>query len=302
MNNSDLKVLIVDKREEDALVFAERMRPEFDFALTDTAKSLHQAIQILIEEEYDLCFVADLFNEDETQSFLKDLNNIGKDQQMVLIQLRLDVAANVKRDSYKLHGFPCLISRKADQNDKTALEECIRELVKRKEIVKRVLNIEDAMRLALKEIDRVAETQKRGATSNYDLKKFPMQFMEMQTEFDQEVLMQYFKTLDSQTENSKANNVQHLFVPEEILKKRYFPGLNQASYTGASHRVWEKLKKKFGVDAENDSKFPLPNPELSSESFHELHKSKPKKARKLSAEERLSERMQALELKNEPNS
>lgn len=265
MDYSKLNILIIDKQIEDANNFLEALKPEFDFVEVEIARTPHKGIQSFIEKDFDLCFLADLFSEEEVESFIKDLSGVDQSRLCVPIHLRLNIAANERRDSYKQRGFPYIISRQASELDKQGLEETIRKLLKDKEIQRRVLDIDDAMKVALREIDKLAESIKRSSSAKLDIKKFPMQFMELQAEFDEKVLEEYYNTLQKQTENAKASNVTHLYIPEEVLAKRYFPCLSQDGYTGVSHRVWERLKKNYGITHENAQSSPKPNPELISE-------------------------------------
>lgn len=267
MNYSDLKALIIDKQVDDAKNFIANLAPEFEFKTVEVVRSPHQGIQAFLSEHFEICFIADLFSEEEIEGFIKDFKSVPNFDSCVLVQLRLSISANEKRDSYKQKGFPYIISRQGSDIDKNGLKKTIDKLLKAIEIKKRVLNIDDAMKVALRKIDEVAEAAKRSSKAKLSLQTFPMEFMELQTEFDKKVLEEYYEVLDKQTESAKPNNITYLYIPEEVLGKRNFPGLSQSGYTGVSSRVWKKMKKKFGVSHENKDNIPEPNPKLTSEAI-----------------------------------
>lgn len=267
MKYSDLKVLVVDKQIEDANNFIANLAPEFEFECIEVVRSPHKGIQAFLSDNYDLCFVADLFSEEEVESFVNDLKSVPNSGTCVLVHLRLSIPANERRDSYIQRGFPFIISREGSELDKDGLKKTITKLIKDKEIKKRVLNIDDAMKVALRKIDEVAEAVKRSSRTKLSLQTFPMEFMELQTEYDEKVLEEYYEVLEKQTETAEADNVTYLYIPEDVLGRRHFPELSQSGYRGVSSRVWKRLKNKFGVTHDNKEDKPKPNPELTSESI-----------------------------------
>jgi len=119
----------------------------------------------------------------------------------------------------------------------------MKEYLRGQEIKRRIVNVDQAMSVALDAIDRAADNVRRGRKP--ELNKLAMDFMAYQTTYDESVLSQYFQTLSEQSEAAAPAETDKLEVPSAVLNKQ-LPHLKGDKYTGASHRVWKKLTRKFG--------------------------------------------------------
>ena len=241
-----LSALIVEKTSEAAEAFTSAYGAEFLFEPCDFTNTLHRAVQSLIETEFLVCFIGDHFTPDELASFFRDVHKIDRKNACVYVQVRNTIAPDFDRSSVVPIGFKTAISPAATHKDKEVLTEAVKEFLFETEVAKRVIDVDKATKLLLKEIDMVAKERKRGANKTFS--GIAAEFITLQTEFAGEVLDKYFTQLTDKTEKAAPQKIFTIAVPASILSKN-LPKLEHDKYTGVSHRVWDKLLNKHGVGA-----------------------------------------------------
>ncbi len=250
-----LSVLIVDKSSARARELQEALQVEFQFEEIDFTNTPHRAIQNLMEEDYDLCLFADIFKEEDYQGFFRDLQAHGMLSKGTFVLVFEENEKLFDFEGPKSLGFQAAISRRATHEDREKLKELLIVDTPESRLRRKVMSVDKALTLALKEIDRAAETMKRTGSGHYKLNKLSRDFIDWQTSDDSRVSDEYFRSLTERTQVATPNNTIALQVPQKVLKKR-FPGITEDSYVGSSHRVWKKLKNRYGV---------MSKPELSAE-------------------------------------
>ena len=210
----------------------------------DAAATLPDALQLHINEHYDLCFLNDELPQQHLETFIKDYGKLERGESCVFAQLRDSVGSDFNRTSLRPIGFTTVVSRQIDQADKVALEYALQLRGRYVEVQRRVANVEKAVEVLIKEIDRLSKQKQRGKQGI--LKAIASRFIAEQTSYDQEILQRYYTELIEKTANISAPKATKISVPEEVLKHQ-LPGLKKDGYDGASDRVWDKLVKAFGL-------------------------------------------------------
>ncbi|NLF24268.1 MAG: hypothetical protein GX589_01235 [Deltaproteobacteria bacterium] len=238
-----LRALMVDQNSGADRNLAEALLPEISLTETNLTNTTHNALQAILEGEFHLCFVSDKVPPKEAEMFIRDVSSLKRKQECIFIQVRDQLPADFDRTSLKDMGFQCIISKTCSHDDKTILKNALQEYFHSCEIKRRVQNVDHAMKMALGEIDRAAENVRRGRKP--DGHKLSLNFVTNQTEFDHCVLDEYYTTLEKKVEDSKPADAAELEIPSEVLR-RALPCLSSKFYSGASHRVWKKLTKRYG--------------------------------------------------------
>ena len=254
IRSKDIRALVLDQNPAAAEALTASLRPDIVFQEVDYTSATHKAVQSFAAAPYHICFIAETFPIDELQVFFRDINKIQNS--CVFVQVRKHVEQDCDRTQLKDVGFSFIVSRQGTYADRSGVKEVICDLLFAQKIDEKVLEVNDSMHLVLAEIDRAAEDLKRGRHTK--INKLPIDFVEYLTNFDEKVLSEYYEALGEQAEEAQPNEVEKLDVPQRILS-RQLPQLNHDTYTGASHRVWRKLKKKYGRTAEGS-----PVPETGS--------------------------------------
>jgi len=240
----DIKALVLDSSAGAAELLAATLRRDFDFAEVEFTNTTHKAVQSFTESQYNLCFISDAFSLEETQVFMRDLAKIRRDDNCLFVQVRDAVPDDVDRRSLRDSNIFYIISRRGTHADRVGLEEALVQVLFAKKLEEKVTTVNDTMQMVLTEIDRAAEDLKRGREAK--INKLPINFVDYQTDFHQRVLDEYYEALSDKAESAAPNEIDRLDVPEGVLS-RQLPNLSKDTYNGASHRVWRKLKKKYGT-------------------------------------------------------
>lgn len=223
--------------------FAEVYGPEIHFADFEYTTSLHKAVQSFQEETFVLCAVSTQFPEDDIRMFFQDLQSIDGGKGVSFVALVDPMPEDLNREEPKSLGFDGVVTLAGSHEDR----EQITEALKRKEeeiiLIQRKLDVNTALNVVLRKLDVAARDLKRGITPKLD--RMPADFLELQTEYDDAILDEYFQKLESKTQECEPENASELSVPEEVLKKD-LPNLVNNKYTGVSARVWKRLLRKHG--------------------------------------------------------
>ena len=161
-------------------------------------------------------------------------------------------------------GFAKAISLSASQADIDNLKIALAFEEGQKEIKQRVVEVNAALKLLAKEIDRVGQDRKRG--KNTPFKKITSDFIEVQTQFAQEIMDNYYESLLKYSQDispDALSEISEIDTPETALA-RNLPNLSKDKYSGVSHRVWTRLRKRHGkkIDAPSQAGGSAGLPEL----------------------------------------
>lgn len=285
MENISVKFLMVSQKKGLSEQIVAAYGDTYKFEVVEQVSSLREAVQELLNEDYSLCFVADEFTAEELESFFKDVNQISQTKSFVVTSLVDKIGVDTQVDVRLSQGFHSVVTPQGSAHDKDSVRESINLILRSEEIKKRIIDVSDGLSVAMQAIDRVAESLKRGSRHMLKLDMLAKDFIKQQTNFDGEVLDKYYDTLSEKTEGAKPNVVEQLDIPEELVM-RGLPGMKSNTYDGASHRVWGKLKNRFGL-------------KTGEERQHEIVEAPVKSEKKLSAEERLKAKLASLGLNDE---
>ena len=239
----NLICLIVDIFADSVKRTTQALWPEIQFVQADYSNSLNDAFQRLIECNYNLCFIHSTFKEN-LDSFFRDMRKLGRDRTCVFVQMWDQVPSELDRTEVLEMGFSAVVGREISNDDKLALREVLRLELRQHEIDRRVVDVQEAMRFVVKELDRVARDHQRGKNEKFD--RIIRDFISMLTEYDDEVLDHYFDALAEESTQAPAFKHAKIRVPINVLKRR-LPHLGEDCYTGQSRRVWEKLLRRYGA-------------------------------------------------------
>ncbi|RMG40883.1 MAG: hypothetical protein D6719_09765 [Candidatus Dadabacteria bacterium] len=246
MKRDELITLIVDQQAHLAEELTEALKPEVELDEIDFTTSVHRAIQSHIQVDYNVCFISDKFPMEDLETFFRDFKKLEKknDPPCVFVQVKEKLDEKFDPEPFKKLGFSAFITRKGTHADKEALMEALKDFFHEHEIKTRTFNAARALNIWLSEIDRVARDKRRGKEAK--LNTIAAEGISRETQYDEEVLNNYFRELEKKLENATPEESSHINVPDEVLKKD-LPHLEKDKYSGASSRVWSKLLQKHGV-------------------------------------------------------
>ncbi len=239
-----LDSLVVDNSQADAEDLIRALRPEIPIAEIKFTNSAHKAVQNHIDHAFNVCFISDRVPAEDLASFFKDIKSLKVDQRCIFVQVKKELSENFNSEPAKSLGFNGVISRQGTYKDKEELYRLTLELFKAKDIEVRKTDVKSAMKVLLRELDSVADFRRRGVTRQFNT--LSMDFIADQTEVHQDILDQYFESLESQTTAAPPPEMSSIEIPQHVLK-RNLPNLSESNYSGKSERVWKRLIKNFGV-------------------------------------------------------
>lgn len=244
MEALDVKTLIIAHQAQEATALTRSFLPHIDLVSNDFTTSLRKAMLSFAEEDYEVCFIFDKFSDDDLRAFFKDLNEVGKLEKCLVILVRETLPDDFDPAELQKQGFHGVISSRGTHADITTLTSFMKERFLVKEIRRRKFSVKEMVSMLLKDIDRTASDIRRGFS--HKLIAIPMDGIEVDVEFNPEILDSYFEQLMVETEGAKPRTIDKLNIPEDVLQ-RALPGLSKEGYVGASHRVWEFLAERYGI-------------------------------------------------------
>lgn len=244
-----IKTLVVDSVNGSAEELSKILRPEIEFAESEQVSSLYKALQALDDCYFGLCLISEMYGQNDLDVFFNDIKRLQKNKGCLFVQVRELIPENFDRSSLSDTGFPTIISRKGTFGDKEALLAAYNSLVHAKEVRKKITDVKTSMDLLLHELDRVADDRKRGRQTKFN--SVPGNLVSGHTMFDPEVLDNFFEKLEATAAAMPAEEIEKLDIPEKLLKEG-LPGLSKEVYQGVSRRVWQRLKKKYGVKRKSE--------------------------------------------------
>lgn len=259
--------LIIYKSVEMAEEFNAALLPEIHLVDFEVRRTLLKAIQSFRETDFDICFISDSFTVDELKPFFNDLKAVRRDSPCLFIQVRDSLEEGVQRNSLESIGFKTIINHKVTDGDKASMGDLLVEVMRRQEVKRRRIDVESAMKLIMLEIDRVAKDRKRGVERQFS-RDMLSGFVTDQLDFHSEVAEAYSRALDTLADKGQPMRDVIIDIPSEILEKN-LPGIVDGSYVGASLRVWEMLRDKYGKELAPDGSIVTQVVELADEEVSE---------------------------------
>ncbi|MBX7138503.1 MAG: hypothetical protein K1X83_11025 [Oligoflexia bacterium] len=245
-----LDVLVFEDSVSNTEGLKQALESHYELRSFDTAANVPDLLQLHIENHYDMCLVYDTWPNETVEMFYKDYLKLERNTKCVFAQIKNQVPEKFDRTSLRHLGFTTVVSTAINAHDLTALRLAFRE--KRQITVEeRIDNVEQAVKLLIKDVDRIASDRKRGRDKS--LQGVSAQFISGQTQVDPAVLEAYFDKLAQETESAAPTEHTEIVVPEEVVEKE-LPGLSKDGYAGASNRVWKKLVKAFGRKGESEER------------------------------------------------
>jgi hypothetical protein len=220
--------------------------PEVRLLDYEARRTLLKGIQAFRETDFDICFISDSFSTEELKPFFSDIKALKGEGTCVFVQVREAIGEGVQRNSLSQVGFSTIINHKVTDGDKASIAESLKEIVAKQEIKKRRIDVESAMKLIMLEVDRVAKDRKRGIDRQFS-RDMLSEFVDGQLDFHSEVMESYMKALDKLSDQGKPVKDLIVSLPEHMIQKN-LPGIVHGQYAGASLRVWEMLREKFGKE------------------------------------------------------
>jgi hypothetical protein len=239
--------IIIYKSVEMAEELNESLLPEIRLTDYEVRRTLLKGIQSFRESDFDICFISDSFSLAELKPFFSDIKALKGDGACVFVQVREALGEGVQRNSLSEAGFSTIINHNVTDGDKSSIAESLKELLAKQEIKKRRIDVESAMKLIMLEVDRVAKDRKRGIDRPFS-RDMLAGFVDDQLDFHSEVMDAYMKALDKLSDQGKPVKDLIVSLPEHMIEKN-LPGIVDGQYAGASLRVWEMLREKFGKEA-----------------------------------------------------
>lgn len=261
--------IIIYKSVEMAEELNESLLPEIRLTDYEVRRTLLKGVQSFRESDFDICFISDSFSVDELKPFFSDVKALKGEGACVFIQVREALGEGVQRNSLSQVGFSTIINHKVTDGDKSSIAESLTELLAKQEIKKRRIDVENAMNLIMLEVDRVAKDRKRGIDRQFS-RDMLAGFVDDQLDFHSEVMEAYMKALDKLSDQGKPVKDLIVSLPENMIEKN-LPGIVDGQYAGASLRVWEMLREKFGEEVGESNNKETEVIELQSIEVHSAH-------------------------------
>lgn len=233
-----------DKHGKFASEFHDVYGDEYTFNEVEFTNSLHKAIQSLDEKPYDLCVISDSFPDEELATFFSDYVKVNQTGGCIFVYALDLIPDDFDSDKYLKMGFHGVISLQGNFIDRSILKDALKEWHYEEEINRRSYDVDSALNLVLSELDRLARDKKRGIDKQFN--QIPSEFINLQTEFDEQILHRYYAKLMRKANNAEPENAKGVKIPEVVLRKE-LPNLTENVYSGASQRVWKKLLRLHGV-------------------------------------------------------
>lgn len=239
----DLICLIIDPDADTQQTLPQALWPEIQFTTADYTSSLVTAFQMLVDSNYNICFIHGSFAED-LDSFFRDMKRLGRDKTCVFVQTWDTLAQNFDKSWAIELGFTGVISKAITPEERKLLKELLRVEFHHQEVTRKIKDVSEAVHFVVKELDRVARERQRGNQEHFDT--MIRNFVVMLAEFDEEVMNEYFSLLGERAQSTSSFEAKKVKIPAEVLARK-LPHLTEDKYCGRSLRVWESLLKRYGL-------------------------------------------------------
>ncbi len=247
-----IKTLIIESAEVLASNIIKELQGRLPVGECDFSPTLFKGVKSLLEEAYDLCLISDAFPLPELEVFFRDVTGSVQSKGCVFVLVKDKLAKEFDRSSLAEFGFQTVVTRNLANADIEVITKLLAGKLHACEVKRRVIDVDKALQIAFKEIDAMAADIKRGAKR--DINTLSMDFINLQADFDQEILDEYLTKLVEKTEGAETPVLNtKLEIPAQILA-RNLPKLSKDTYTGASRRVWKVLVDMHGQNTPKKSK------------------------------------------------
>lgn len=208
------RVLVITPRTEDVpKLLAQLVASGFSFSRVETVSSLVDGFQRHVDWVYTLCLIDEGIG-DGLPEFFKDMKQLGRTKSCFYVAVREDGG---RIDDAKVLGFHTAISWKVKPEERERLRALMVMEQHLKELEVRVRDVNDTVKLLLREVDSTAKSRKRGKAKR--LSGLFKLFAKSNVAFDNDVLIKYYEELISTSGRSNPFRPVFFRIPEEVLAK-----------------------------------------------------------------------------------
>jgi len=238
-------VLALAPRGEDADLLLSQLYEHFDLdEKTESAKSVHEALMILMKGDFDLICIGENVPKQMLEGFFVDLKKIEQNKGAIIILVKETIWPTDNRKAMAPSGFSGAVQRKIAEEDSRLLVELLAQRMHQKEVALRVREVEQAIKRLFDELDLVARERKRGWKRTFNT--LSSEHVERLSKFDPTILEAYFEKLALAAADKKPESSEPLAPTEPGM----YAGELNVPYKGASARVWDKILKARAREGE----------------------------------------------------
>lgn len=241
MAEENVSVLIVGKDRQGCFELVDRLKPEIVCAGVDVVSSTADAFQLHIQNPYRLCFVYEGFEKD-LPTFFGDIRALGRLETCGFILVTKVVSYGDLEEQYRSLGFAVSISSRPSTDEKKLIGNLFEAERRVKDVKQKCVDVSEAVKIVLREIDNTAKQRKRGRFKTID--KVLKNYLEQNASFDASILEKYMDALCNESESSIPFKPVYMAI-SEVWKKK-LPEMTDDGYVGVSNRTWERLRKRWG--------------------------------------------------------
>lgn len=233
-----LNVLVISRWAADSERLKASYAAPYRLAGFERVETMLEAVQQLQAGDYHFCMIAGDYSAHEVKNLLVDYQKLGKSDPLVLIGFS-EKPSNKKQDVPEIIGE---ISFEATTVDDAVMRRALDSKARMLEIEEKKTAVTSAVNAILRNLDSAARNLSRGRLGR--VSGVFGSFIKNETEFDQRVLDAYYEDLLNRTGEALPDLRGKLSIPDRMTRLN-LPSLTTDSYTGASDRVWRKLKQRF---------------------------------------------------------
>ncbi|MCB9030231.1 MAG: hypothetical protein H6619_04205 [Deltaproteobacteria bacterium] len=247
MDFEKIPTLIISKKQSLAEEISASLKKKLQIQECDGVRTLFQGIKKHPDNLYELCIITDEFSLGEAKEFFNDMKKTRHSDACVCVRVYESLPKNWDTTEDLMVGFHVSIDKALEMKDLDLLQRALQKGEVKRQGKKKVLKIEKSLEEVLDEIDKSAEDWKRGY--HRSVKTIADRVIAVETSLDPELREVYYEQLiERSVEAEIPADFVELCIPEEILARK-LPGMTEKGYQGASHRVWEILKERYGAEA-----------------------------------------------------
>ena len=240
-----IRLLALEPRSEDADLLLTQLEERFELEeKTESAKSVHEALMILMKEEFDLICIGENVPKQMIEGFFVDLKKLEQNKGTIILLVKDTIWPTDNRKTMAPTGFVGAVQRAMGEEDHLLIEELLVPRIREKEIAARVHEVEQAIQSLFDELDLVARERKRGWKRTFNT--LSSEHVERLSKFDPTILEAYFEKLALAAADKKPESSEPLAPTEPGM----YAGELNVPYKGASARVWDKILKARAREGE----------------------------------------------------
>ena len=189
----ELRSIFVDRNSDRVNQLVTNYRSDIRFQVTDFVNSAHKAVQSIVEEPYHVWFIDESVPAEEANVLFSDVGKIEGREKCVFIQVREEIPEEFNFEQLQQLGYDQAITRKGTHQERTGLAQLLAERFRETEVEVRKFNVGSTLKMVMDAIDTAASNRRRGYKSS--VHTLPVEFVELQTSFADEILEDYFEML-----------------------------------------------------------------------------------------------------------